>query len=293
MLRVCISSGSRAIASTSQTSAFFHTSSVLSSQATRRKGLRNKKINIAHTAQRLKEAAAHRPSVVLGTRPGEEETKWKNCDLAKVLINEEELFSTTEMVPTEVSLGVVNLPKQFGFGVDELEKNMLFNELPQATAKMINNNLDIRKKEDDKKVGQRDRYAVAPDASKLLEEHEKEALHKADLLAKALDLRNANAAGIAFENRRRIILAFSTPENPFNPGRTEVQAALLTYKIRKLWSHLLTFKRDVGNRRALRQLIHDRAKLLKYLKRHDRDRYETILDRLALDPEAVEGELVV
>lgn len=70
-------------------------------------------------------------------------------------------------------------------------------------------------------------------------------------------------------------------------------AALLTYKIRKLWSHLLSFKRDVGNRRALRQLIHDRAKLLRYLKRQDRDRYETILDRLALDPEAVEGELVV
>lgn len=48
-------------------------------------------------------------------------------------------------------------------------------------------------------------------------------LRKANLLAQALDLRNANAAGVAYENRLRIIEAFSTPKNPFDPGRTEVQ----------------------------------------------------------------------
>ena len=69
--------------------------------------------------------------------------------------------------------------------------------------------------------------------------------------------------------------------------------ALLTYQIRNLWDHLLSFKRDVANRRALRMLIHQRAKLLRYLRRKDRDRYETVLDRLALEPESVEGELVV
>jgi small subunit ribosomal protein S15 len=55
----------------------------------------------------------------------------------------------------------------------------------------------------------------------------------------------------------------------------------------------MSFKRDVANRRSLRMLIHQRAKLLRYLRRKDRDRYETILDRLALEPESVEGELVV
>ena len=52
---------------------------------------------------------------------------------------------------------------------------------------------------------------------------------KANLLAKALDLRNANAAGIAFENRRRIIKAFSMPENPYDTGRTEVQGAYILF----------------------------------------------------------------
>jgi small subunit ribosomal protein S15 len=70
-------------------------------------------------------------------------------------------------------------------------------------------------------------------------------------------------------------------------------AALLTLKIRNLWNHLGQFKRDVANRRSLRRLVHQRAKLLKYLKRTDRDRYEFVLGRLGLKPGAVEGELVV
>lgn len=70
-------------------------------------------------------------------------------------------------------------------------------------------------------------------------------------------------------------------------------AALKTYQIRKLWRHLTTFRRDVGNRLGLRKLVHERAKILKYLRSKDRGRYETLLEQLALEPEAVEGELVV
>lgn len=70
-------------------------------------------------------------------------------------------------------------------------------------------------------------------------------------------------------------------------------AALATYTIRKLWAHLQTMKKDVANRRNLRKIVHQRAKILKYLKRTDRDRYEAVLDRLGLEPASVEGELVV
>ena len=137
-------------------------------------------------------------------------------------------------------------------------------------------------------------------------------LHKTNMFAKVLDLRNANAKGISYVNRRRIIFAFSSPQNPFDTGRTEVQgtqpnqvlqicpllnfavtAALLTYKIRNLWKHLTTSKRDTGNRRNLRTLVHQRARILRYLKEKNRARYEILLERLALEPESVEGELVV
>jgi small subunit ribosomal protein S15 len=64
-------------------------------------------------------------------------------------------------------------------------------------------------------------------------------------------------------------------------------------RIRGLWDHLIAHKKDLGNRLSLRKLVHQRAKLLKYLKRLDRGRYDALLPRLALEPEAVEGELIV
>ena len=55
----------------------------------------------------------------------------------------------------------------------------------------------------------------------------------------------------------------------------------------------MTFKRDTGNRRNLRALVHQRARILRYLKRKSRARYDILLERLSLEPESVEGELVV
>ena len=64
-------------------------------------------------------------------------------------------------------------------------------------------------------------------------------------------------------------------------------------RLRTLWEHINKFKHDIAGRRSLRTLIHKRAKVLKYLKRKDRDRYDDVLDRLGLEPKSVEGELVI
>ena len=227
----------------------------------------------------------------MGTRPKEEEKKWKDCALAKILINEDSLSSSTTLQTKEFAIGKVNVPKHFGFGVNTKEEGMLLNSLPMLTADMA----------------QEGEFNSDGYKSNIKTE-----LHKATMFAKVLDLRNANAKGIAYVNRQRIIYAFSTPQNPFDTGRTEVQgthpnqlhricpllnlavtAALLTYKIRNLWKHLTTFKRDTGNRRNLRLLVHQRARILRYLKKKSRARYEILLDRLSLEPESVEGELVI
>jgi small subunit ribosomal protein S15 len=246
--------------------------------------------------QRLKEA--NRPHVVLGTIPGRDDV-WQKCDLAKVLIDEETLVNDAEPIPTPMthSPNTVLLPKYLGHGVGEIEKKLLFQDLPRLSAEA--SVLPFR------------RAAHEPGLVSLKHtEAEERELAKANTFGKLLDLRNANARGIAYENRRRIIAEFSEPDKPFDTGRPEVQgaltasldsfvltfviiAALLTYKIRNLWAHLTKFKRDVGNRRSLRKLVHQRAKILKYLKRLDRDRYDMTLNRLALDSESVEGELVV
>ncbi|KAF8180422.1 hypothetical protein BJ912DRAFT_632393 [Pholiota molesta] len=276
MFRACISSGSRTLVTPAPTrTSHLHTSAVLHAAGQAKKtGLRTKKLNIAATDARAKAAETHRPSIILGTRPGEEH-KWAACDLAKVLVDEAALAAPPAPVPHALPVGTVQLPAQLAYGVDQAEREVLFEVLPMATTHM-----------QAEAVGE-------TEAAANMERYNAAQLRKANLLAKALDLRNANAAGIAFENRRRIVKAFSTPENPFDPGRTEVQVALLTYKIRNLWTHLTTFKRDVGNRRALRKLVHQRAKLLRYLKGVSLDRYDTILERLALEPESVEGELTL
>jgi len=98
------------------------------------------------------------------------------------------------------------MPQDLGYGVQNAEKTLLFEHLPMATLHMTSR---VRKSSSFTKEMQ--------------EEDERTELRKVNLLAKALDLRNANAAGIAYENRRRIIEAFSTTENPFDSGRTEVQ----------------------------------------------------------------------
>lgn len=201
---------------------------------------------------------------------------------------------------------MVNVPEHFGFGVDTAEKNMLLDSLPLLTADMAQGG-EVTQLAD---VIQ-EKKAEADIFSRYME-HQKMQLDKANMFAKIIDLQNANAKGIAYVNRRRIIFAFSTPQKPFDTGRTEVQgaqpnhvhqicpllnlaitAALLTYKIRNLWKHLVNFKRDSGNRRNLRALVHERAKILRYLKRKSRVRYETLLEKLSLDPASVEGELVI
>ncbi|KXN85576.1 30S ribosomal protein S15 [Leucoagaricus sp. SymC.cos] len=295
-----LTSSSR-IPSTSASS--FHTVAVL--HAARRQGQSAKKRNIQRTQERLTKEAENQPSVVLGTRSREEEALWARCDLAKCLVNPHNLngppatssssSSTTPSILAETlevsDLGTtVTVPKNTNYGVGPVEKQMLFQELPvlSASAPFLVADSNFKSVFEAKGSG------LAPEElARRQEVALKTEKSKMDAFAKVIDLQNANAQGIACENRRRIILEFSSPVNPFDPGRAEVQAALLTYKIRNLWSHLTTFKRDVGNRRGILKLIHQRAKILRYLKKKDQNRYEAVLPRLALDSESVEGELVI
>jgi small subunit ribosomal protein S15 len=180
------------------------------------------------------------------------------------------------------------------YGVGEAEKEMLFEHLPPLSSELGG----IRKPKT---------WTL-----ELHEKAEKVELHKANMLARLIDLRNANAKGIAYENRRRVIAAFSVPGKPGDTGCPEVQgmqygttrlpslfrsfmllAALLTMKIRNLWHHLQRRKRDRGNRPRLTELVHRRANILKYLKSMSRPRYNAVLPRLGLEPESVEGELII
>jgi small subunit ribosomal protein S15 len=65
-------------------------------------------------------------------------------------------------------------------------------------------------------------------------------------------------------------------------GSPEVQIAILSERIRNLTDHLATHKKDFHSRRGLLVMVGQRRSLLDYLKRADRAKYASVIERLGL-----------
>ena len=65
-------------------------------------------------------------------------------------------------------------------------------------------------------------------------------------------------------------------------GSPEVQVALLTERINDLTGHLRNHKQDFASRRGLLIMVSKRNRLLRYLSRTDRARYQQLIGRLGL-----------
>ena len=63
-------------------------------------------------------------------------------------------------------------------------------------------------------------------------------------------------------------------------GKSEVQIAILTERIRNITGHLKTFKKDHSSRRGLIKMVSLRRSLLKYLRTNDSGRYNTVIEKL-------------
>jgi small subunit ribosomal protein S15 len=70
--------------------------------------------------------------------------------------------------------------------------------------------------------------------------------------------------------------------NGTDTGRTEVQIALLTYRINELTDHLKFHKHDNHTRRGLLILVGRRRRLLDYLTKVDIERYRAIIAKLGI-----------
>ncbi|KAG0300018.1 hypothetical protein BGZ97_003437 [Linnemannia gamsii] len=114
---------------------------------------------------------------------------------------------------------------------------------------------------------------------------------KAELVRRITALENGNAKQVTLENVRRAREAFQRAEG--DTGSPEVQAAVMTVRIQNLHNHILNNKKDKHNYRRLRMLVHQRQTVLKYLKKTYPERYHVCLDRLGLEPRAIEDEIVV
>ena len=65
-------------------------------------------------------------------------------------------------------------------------------------------------------------------------------------------------------------------------GSPEVQVSLMTGRIKYLTTHFKEHKKDFHSRRGLQELVNKRRKLLKYIKRNDEARYQTLIQKLGL-----------
>lgn len=65
-------------------------------------------------------------------------------------------------------------------------------------------------------------------------------------------------------------------------GSPEVQAGIITEKIKNLTEHLKQHKKDHSSRRGLIKLVGKRSALLKYLNRNDEKRYKDLISKLKI-----------
>ncbi|NLB46259.1 MAG: 30S ribosomal protein S15 [Microbacteriaceae bacterium] len=85
---------------------------------------------------------------------------------------------------------------------------------------------------------------------------------------------------LAPEVKKAIVEEYAT--KPGDTGSPEVQAALLTERIKGLTEHLKEHKHDHHSRRGLLLLVGQRRRLLAYLQQVDITRYRALIERLGL-----------
>jgi len=86
--------------------------------------------------------------------------------------------------------------------------------------------------------------------------------------------------GISAERKKEIIESFKI--HPSDTGSPEVQIAIMSERISYLTDHFKTHKKDHHSRRGLIKLVAQRRKLLNYLKKIDKERYDKVIERLGL-----------
>lgn len=69
---------------------------------------------------------------------------------------------------------------------------------------------------------------------------------------------------------------------PMDTGSSEVQIALLTFRIKDLTEHFKAHKKDEHSRMGLIKLVNRRKKLLSYLRNTDPAKYSTLIAELEI-----------
>jgi len=84
---------------------------------------------------------------------------------------------------------------------------------------------------------------------------------------------------LAKDVKREIIKKFARERG--DTGSPEVQIALLTHQIERLTEHLKEHAKDIHSRRGLLSMVAKRRRLLSYLEKRDKARFEELNKKLS------------
>lgn len=85
---------------------------------------------------------------------------------------------------------------------------------------------------------------------------------------------------LTVEQKAQIIADFQRKEG--DTGSSEVQIALLTFRINDLTEHFKVNAKDHHSRRGLLKMVSQRRRLLSYIRRTKPDTYRELIGRLGL-----------
>jgi len=80
--------------------------------------------------------------------------------------------------------------------------------------------------------------------------------------------------------KQEIVSRFGRNEN--DTGSSEVQIALLSERISELTGHLQSFKKDHASRLGLLKLVGQRRRLMRYIKRTNKESYMKLISELGI-----------
>ena len=85
---------------------------------------------------------------------------------------------------------------------------------------------------------------------------------------------------LTVEKKKELVEKFGSGAN--DTGKTEVQIALLTERIKYLTDHFKEHSKDNHSRRGLLKLVGQRRRLLDYLNKKDIESYRSLIKELGI-----------
>ena len=82
------------------------------------------------------------------------------------------------------------------------------------------------------------------------------------------------------QRKQELITSYQVHET--DTGSSEVQIAMLTDRITRLSEHLRANQQDHSSRRGLLKIIGQRKRLLAYVQKENREKYQALIARLGI-----------